>query len=334
MKPIVPTVETGPNYVFHLMAAARIGFDSDYAGRYGDTVVPGDLALLRENSQRLSFGAGRGGDLVETLIFLPAYLGLDSPGELAEFFRVLCADVGAGEPAGQLRRYGRRLAGMLDWVSGDDFSARYRWLGGSLDLIRQLGDVYVRNFPAYLKHVWSAEEPPMLEVAEQIAGSVGRRDLIGDWERLTGREFRADRYEIVLCSAIRNGPNANSLGYDRNVFFSGSDPAFLTEFISHETGTHILIDLMKSGFWREAGYPFGLAYEGYENLSKFYNAFILGRRPATYKVSRADDRWQEVFARVHAAGRGATPEQLFAAGLAEMAPPGEVAPPAGATTSP
>ena len=97
-------------------------------------------------------------------------------------------------------------------------------------------------------------------------------DLIGRWEALVGVEFKYDLYEIVLCSAIKNGPSANSLGYERSVFYSGDDMDYLRKFISHEVGTHILFPMLKN---LSEGRDPSLSYKAFESLARFYNSLIL-----------------------------------------------------------
>jgi len=73
-KRLVAVAEKGPNCLFHLMAVARAGFDSEYADRYREAVARADLSFLEASRGRLSFQDGRTGDLANLAIFLPAYL--------------------------------------------------------------------------------------------------------------------------------------------------------------------------------------------------------------------------------------------------------------------
>ncbi len=70
-KPIVATVEVGPNYIFHLMAVAGVGFESEYATTYGASVEPEDLETLRALHGRLIFQDGHGGELASIALFIP-----------------------------------------------------------------------------------------------------------------------------------------------------------------------------------------------------------------------------------------------------------------------
>ena len=76
VKGVIAVLEIGANYVFHLAAVARAGFESDYASTYEHTVNPADRAILVTHRDRINFavGSGQGGDLAGLLIFQPGYL--------------------------------------------------------------------------------------------------------------------------------------------------------------------------------------------------------------------------------------------------------------------
>lgn len=295
-KPILATVELGPNYVFHLVALARAGFSSGYADRYRSSVRPGDLAVLEGCRSRLAWADGLRGDLTSPAVFLPAYLGLDAADAFMEYFDLLaealsrCAP-GPAHPCRAdavpfLERYAGPLAKLADWTEAvdRDWLARFQDPQGLARAVREIGAIFAGNFGAYEAEVWREERPGLEAAAKELNAFLAGHDFIGQWERLSGISFRAERYEIVLVRAIENGPNANSLSYDRNVFYSGSDPAWLRQFISHETGTHILIGVLFDYFKARAaedGSPpdpetWGVIYRAYENLARFYNAMVLG----------------------------------------------------------
>lgn len=78
--------------------------------------------------------------------------------------------------------------------------------------------------------------------ARRLRARLAQLELVARWERATGLAFKTPTYEIALCVACEGGPDAVSAGYDRNHLFYGRDLPYLVQFVSHETGTHILID--------------------------------------------------------------------------------------------
>jgi hypothetical protein len=96
---VVAAVEPFPNYVFHLLAVARVGFDSDYANRYRDTVPPDDLATLQRHRHLLEWESGDTGALTPIFVFFPAYMNLERPDDCAEYYGLVAAGAKAGSSA-------------------------------------------------------------------------------------------------------------------------------------------------------------------------------------------------------------------------------------------
>ena len=314
MKPVSAVVELGSNYVFHLLACARVGFDSEYADRYHGALAPADLAWLCDHKSLLAFGNGHGGDLVGPLIFMPAYLNLDNENALGKFFALLTDGLRLGDFTPLLNEYQTPLKALETW----GFHQIDRWLASlepHREAIETFAGIYERGFGTYVASVWPAELPRIQAVAHHLNGFLSGRDLIALWENATGLTFLSDSYSIVLVSAIQNGPNANSLSYDRNVFYSGSDFGWMCNFINHEVGTHILIDLYRKAL-SEGRWPFDLCYKAYENLARFYNGRILQKAHLYTMPPQYDhERFGEIFSDLLADTPDLTPEQLYQGGM-------------------
>jgi len=312
-KPIRAVVETGPNYIFHLLAVAKIGFNSEYSSQYLRTVKQADIKYLRAHHPLLAFADGHLGGLAGLMIFLPCYLNLDTRAKLQEFFDLLLVGLRDRRYESFLDRYREAITRLNLWIQCVDS----QWLDSHVpycEIISGLAEVYTDNFDAYVTDVWPHEKQAIESVAALINVHFLQTEIIFRWETLAGRPFQFDYYEIVLCSATKNGPNVNSLGYERNVFYSGLDFALLTQFISHEVGTHILIDIIKQVFSQgsKCKYPFDLVYRTYENLAKFYNSRILGDTN-TYDgmYGALGNRVQCVLGELYAANPRLSPEELF-----------------------
>jgi hypothetical protein len=282
-KKVRAAVAIGPNYAFHLMAVARIGFESGYADRYASSVIPEDLDFLRNHRDILTFGGGSTSELVAPIIAWPAYFNLDTREALKKQFDLLDRAFSSNDTAPFLSRYAPQIKKLEKWwyTINDEL---LKLLAPQNDLIQDLGRIVVRNFDKYRSQVWPKEMPRLQEVAADIDSHFDNLDRIGQWEKITGRTFEFDVYHIVLCSAIENGPNANSLGYDQVVFYSGSPRESMMQFISHEIGTHILIGMLKEVAAINR-FEFRDLYDGYELLSRYYNTRLLGRTPLDYPMS-------------------------------------------------
>ena len=327
MKGVIAVLEIGANYVFHLAAVARAGFESDYASTYEHTVNPADRAILVTHRDRINFavGSGQGGDLDGLLIFQPGYLNLDSKETYREYFDLLDQGFSTGDYSGFLKRFPNPENWMLEF--DELYLSRF---AASRDTIRELGGVYIRSLDSYLESVWPIESSKMEPVLFDLNRHFASFDVIGRWEKVTGITFKYDTYLMVLCSALKNGPTANSLGYEKNTFYYGHDLEWMKDFISHEVGTHILIDIMKevhslsarsgkkAGSEHEiAGTEPYLLYRAYENLARFYNSIVL-EKDELYEIGRNYhcNQFYEAYSKIHSENPSMPPRELFRRGVA------------------
>lgn len=273
-KQVKAVIEIGPNYAFHLVAVARIGFDSEYADRYLDSILPDDIAFLQKHKNLITFGVGTGSDLVDILPGFPAIFNLDSKRALEEYFSLLATGTGDGDFKPFLDRYSSSFEKLQLWIGAVIDENALKPFADYHEIIARLGEIATGNFDRYIENVWKLEEPKLSEVASKINDYFKNVDRIGQWENQTGLESKFDLLQILLCSAIKGGPDADSLGYDRVVFYHDSPIEEMCQFISHEIGTHLLID----DFRRLAGsnrFPFAGLYEAMECLAHYYNTLVL-----------------------------------------------------------
>jgi len=297
-KQVRAVVEIGVNYLFHLLAAARLNFDSDYATKYADSVRPDDIAYLRDNEEKLSYGMGSG-ELLNILL-LPASFGLQSKDEFRQYYDLLLQGCDGGDFAGFLEHHALPLKKFEQWAGSIDESLLREYIPMRDDLIR-LKDITLENYDGYIEEIWPGELADLENVATVVTATFAQLDRIGQWEKLTGLTFKFDVYDILLCSAIENGPNANSLGYDRVVFYSGTPMDKMLDFICHEIGTHIFMDDIK--VIRDGGtFLWPDLYEGFECLAQFYNTLVLDRSDLHYSVNFHVDEYMKIYGDLYRPG--------------------------------
>ncbi len=314
-KKIIATVELGVNYIFHMVAVPKIGFDSDYEEKYKDTIYPDDIIFLKSQEKYLSFLDGKFGELVNVMIFWPAYLNLDTEDKISEYFSILHFSLDTGYFEMFLNRY-KDAFEHIALFYGPITAIRGEELKSYKNILKKLGEIYVRNFPAYKEQVWKHEKAKMDSTAELINDYFASRRVIENWEEFTGKKFKYDTYRIMLCTAIKGGPGVNSLSYERNVFYGDHDNFDYYEyFISHETGTHIMIDIF-TDMLSEDRFDQGLLYVAYENLCKFYN-LILTDKKYTYKLGDKymEEEFQPIYKEIYDENPGILPEELIEKGM-------------------
>jgi hypothetical protein len=322
MKRVLVTLDKTPNYVFHMAALAGAGFTSPYAERYRDTIPPEDLDTLVKHKDRIKFGFGDGdgGDLAGAVLFEPAHLALESSREMSEYFHLLSHALETGEYQEFLDRYRYAHPEPPDWnVHVDE-----EWMAGlapSHSAIRELGDVFARNFDDYDRKVYPLEAVRMTGTALKLNARFKEWDCIAKWEEVTGFTWKYPDYQIALCSALENGPTANSIGYRKNSFYFGHDFEWTWRFISHEVGTHIMMDVMIDPAERESPlteYDPYLVYRAYENLARFYNCKVLGEdNPYDMSPQYHHEEFNAIFARIDGSHAGLGPEDLLVEGLSQ-----------------
>ncbi|MGB7063263.1 MAG: hypothetical protein WBF13_13030 [Candidatus Zixiibacteriota bacterium] len=278
---MVAVVEKCPNYIFHLMAVAEVGFSSEYAETYKHSVLPDDVSYIKRHGELMIFESGSCAELTFALVFFPSYINLKSADALEEYFSLLNSGLQTGDFQPFLKRYAPFAEKLNAWFPIEEqYLSSIKKHG---EIIAGFGKTYLGNYPSYGDRVWVTEKPKLDEVASKVNDFLKDQNLIHKWEALTGVRFEFDSYSIVLCSAIKNGPNANSLGYDRTVFYHDIPIDRMIQLISHEVGTHILIDAYKEISSLGRFDPNAL-YGAYESLAMFYNTVILKNESLEYDM--------------------------------------------------
>jgi hypothetical protein len=312
-KQIVVVVEKCPNYIFHLMAVAKVGFDSEYGDKYKDSVLPEDIAYIQRHKNLLLVGGGSAGELVDVMISFPSYINLESADAFKEYFSLLDMGFNTNNFQPFLEKYDLYNEKLKHWFPVEEEYLRsiteYR------EVIAELGRIYLRNYATYEEKVWDAEKTELDKVALKINQYFKDRDIISKWEAVTGKEFKFNNYQIVLCSAIKNGPDANSLGYERIVFYPDTAFDYMTQFISHETGTHILIDVLKEVYGLKK-FEDGMLYGAYESLAKFYNAILLNNKNLSYNMPQFhDEEYLKIYDEIYHKNQNIPATELLVEGI-------------------
>jgi hypothetical protein len=311
------SLSPGLNYVFHLLAVARVGFDSDYADAHASSVNPEDRAFLAGHRNLLTFGMGSAARLCDYFIWFPSFLGLDTLQEFETYVQLVDAGARSGDFAPLVEHYASPLAALDLWWQQVDAAGLAEWKGDR-ETIQALGQILLANFERYRADVWPVVQPELARVGERIEDYFKGGDHIDRWERITGLSFKCPDFRAELCAAIKNGPNANSISYERVVFFSGTPFPRLPHLISHEIGTHILIDLLKEERRRDR-FAWPDLYAGCETLAKFYNALVIEEDDPAYDMGVFQDRKRiEIYRLLYRENPTWSPGELLERGLAAM----------------
>jgi len=319
-KEIILTCEPFVNFTSHLLGVAQIGYKSEYSEIYQYTVIPEDIKYLQEKITLLKWGNGLFGSLTWILIFFPNYLNLKNKAEMVEYFQLLNDALEQKSFNNFKTRYREAFAKLQNWLEPGINSELFAYKTE----IKRISEIYLNNYERFLSEVWPIEEKKIQAKIVILNQKLAKLDYIALWEKLTKLTFKYDRYEITLSSGIKNGPSANSLGYEKNWFYYDADPDWLIKFLSHETGTHILVDLIKemmpSGEGNEVPADFQIWYNGYENLCSFYNQVVLKEAGLVHNYGMPEydsESFMAIYERLFSADSTITAKKLFERGISE-----------------
>jgi len=311
-------VELGPNYIFHILAVARISFDSDYADKYSGTLTVADREYLDSMRTQLTLGGPSKSKLYMALVIFPAYLNLDTQDKIHTYFSLLEDGIRSDDFSRFIKTYSAQFSSARNWIYTDTpeqyFAGMKTMLHSHLADIERMGGIYERDFPQYRAEVWPKESAALEKTADKINRYFAAHDVMTRWEQLTGMHFAAPQFQVVLSRAIKNGPDGDSLGYERDVFFARSDLRYLIHFISHEAGTHLLISVPKQLYAAKLA-DGKTIYGAYECMCRFYNSLIM-RGKLQYDISDpAFDALMPVFRQLHEANTAISPAEMLSGAL-------------------
>lgn len=319
-KKIIVKSEVFTNYIGHLFGVAKIGFESEYSNRYLHTICENDIKYLSEKSDLLAWSDGPFGELTNIFVFFPAYLNLSSKPEIISYLQILLEAIQERTFEHFIEKYHAPLNRLHDWFEpefpSELFSCKYE--------IKRISEIFIRNFDRFTIDVLPVENEKIMKKARLLNSELSKYDFITLWEELFQLEFKYPQYEIILGCGMKNGPTANSLGYEKNWFSYEGPMDWFVPFISHEVGTHILIDLLKNILKDEkvdsGSGGLSIFYQGYENLCRFYNTMILSRAGIEGTYSLPDyntDTFFGIYKKIYDTNPKITPEELYRKGIEE-----------------
>ncbi len=280
MPKVLPLVEKGSNYFFHVLAVAKINYDSEYAVNYKDSLLDTDRIFLQENKSLLSFGDGTPPSIYTVLaFFISSIINLSSQDEIDEYFNLVADFVNNKDFAVFCHRYGEALekidmlhAGYSEYLKGETVKLNK----DQSELVLELGELLKGNYKVYEERVWPVEYPNLKEKSTELYNALKDKVIFQSWDELVGDNYKTNSFQVSLCVANNKGPDANDLGYDKNLHYYKRPTEDLIYFVSHEIGIRYLMPSVNKvrGELHQAGQ--NVLYDALESLAEFYNLRVLG----------------------------------------------------------
>jgi len=314
-KQVVTSVEKGVNYFFHVQAVSKINYDSKYAAMYNKSIYEKDIKFLKDNEELFLFGNGQSLTTFTVLfLFLPALLNLNNSNRINNYFDKLCYLLKEKEASVFIKEYENAINKVEKLHNG------YRKvLIEKIDMIMsnyfeevvKVAEIFKRNYKIYNEKVWPKEKLKLIDKAKELKGKLSKTNIINNFEKITGKKYKSPKFKVVLCSANNNGPDANDLGYDKNVHFYNRDIKDMIRMISHEIGVRILFP-MKNIVNKQNDY---LIYDALESIAEFYNRKVLDI-PKNEMFNRL--KMIKVYEEIYTNTPDISAEDLFKTGLVKV----------------
>ena len=322
-KYVIAKVEKGVNYFFHIQAVAKINYDSEYAERYKNSVYTEDLDYLKRNKNLFLFGDGKPFSAFTVLyLFLPSLLNLNNYKKNNLYFDNLRFSLKEGRPSVFVEEYEEAIKRIEKLHNGYE-----KVLKDNLNLItanylkeaKRVENIFKRNYKLYDDEVWPKEKAKLENKANELNNDLNKLNLINKYEKTTRKEYKSSKFVVALCSANKNGPDANDLGYGKNVHFYDRDKNDLIHIISHEIAVRILVSL-KYYIDIEIENDY-MIYDALESIAEFYNYKVMDSR--NNKMFKSF-KMIEIYENIYSENPDISVEDLFKMGLEKAKEKGDL----------
>lgn len=315
-KDIIAIVEEGTNYFFHVQAVAKINYDNEYSDKYKESINKDDLEFLRKNRNLFEFEGGQPFPLLTALyIFLPASINLNNQEKINDYFETIYQSIKEKKGSYIVEKYSEPLKKVEALHKGylNTVDLNIKQINSlCFDEAIKISEIIKKNYAKFTMDVWPHERKKLEEVAEKLNQSLKDKNIINRCEEIVGKEYKSPSFKVTLCSSMKNGPDANDLGYDKNCHYYGRSIDEITHFVSHEVIIRILMPIAnkyKEEFNIENSYLF---YDALESLAEFYNLRVLNEHYVNFfgRLKLVD-----LYEKLYSESGNLSPEELLKSGL-------------------
>ncbi|MCL2169006.1 MAG: hypothetical protein FWB74_03155 [Defluviitaleaceae bacterium] len=267
MNKIKTMVSRETNYVYHMLAVAKCGYDNDYGRKYAGLHPFEDLQMLKDNEKLVTV---KGGEYLGPLypLFIVA-AALDSP--VPEFFAAIKHFVQTGD----LELISDEVLEITANSVGNN--PKGYWQGfyencKEHDLpVVEICNVMISNYDIFCNQVWQESQLELLPYAQGIEQIFEENGFSHKAESVMGITLKNNFY-ATFCNSMQGGAEAIDISADRDVFGISRDFDKAEKFIAHE----FVIYLLKQAF-KDAGIGFSMEFwADIEGLAEFYLCQING----------------------------------------------------------
>lgn len=284
MKKIICHVNKATNYIYHILSVAKVGYDNDYGEKYRSYHDEQDLKYLNDHGRDISVeGGSHCGNLYGLLITEPARSR--NINFLIKYYELII-DLFENKNLKMMVKDFAGLWGNSCELEGDYSDDRYMFsldvFEGDSDKIIRISKIFLRNIDTFEKNIWPLELPKLEDFKSKLEKAIHKEgDLIGRWEASLNGDYMGHQFEVMLCSALENGPQAIDISPTKDVFNVCNKVEDLMSFISHEIGSFIILTSLTNEM-KENLLKYWVAIEG---LASYHNKKILFEKHGLFPKS-------------------------------------------------
>ena len=245
MNKIKTKVNKDTNYIFHMLSAARCGYDNSYGERYRSLHKAEDLNILKKYEELITVKGGEHcGKLYSLLVAVPA-----------------CGKCSAKE-------YYTNILSLFQAEPTHDSISEYI---GFKTPVMEIAAVMAENYDVY-ESVWEKTEKELVKYAEQVEAMFTGSGFTEKCEKLVGQVLKTEYFYAAFTNSVAYGPEAIDISEEQDMFGIDRTPEDAFYFIGHEFIIYLLMEKLKG---TSAFHSFE-AWSLTEGLAEFYLIKVMG----------------------------------------------------------
>lgn len=242
MNKILFSADPEINYIFHMLSAAKCGYDNAYGEKYRGRYAPADLRCIKDQELHLTVRGGEHcGDWYGPMVCGPAQSGLTAKDYYAE---------------------------TITWIESGHLDLPKDTLNAILCVCR----VMIRHYDDFMENIWPAEKSSITEYLDTMRAVFEGSDFTAKAEALVGVSLPPPGFTALLVSSVQGGAEAIDITDTQDVFGIHRSAEAEKAFISHE----FIIYLLKIALKEEGAFQSLENWALTEGLAEYYLQKIEG----------------------------------------------------------
>ncbi len=248
------------NFIYHMLSAARCGYDNDYGAKYRGEYPEEDLAVLKKHERLITCAGGsHWGGLYTLMICWPA---AEWKGDVKSFYQEI-----------------------IDQADRGEVPEHYLALAPAA---REIAVIMVRHYDHYVREIWPEDRDLLEDYIARVMPLFERDSFTERAEAAVGCRLDAEAFHPTMVASIQHGAEAIDISDTQDVFGIGRSPEDSFLFIGHE----FIIYLLKQALRGEDAFRRFETWAPTEGLAEYYLKELTGKTLFDFA-----GKWTDLYAR-------------------------------------